>query len=42
MKRRSSWLAENIDHAYRKEKRMKAKYEAKKEREAKEKGEKKE
>ncbi len=36
-KRRSSWLAENIDHAYKKEKLMKAKYEARKAREAKEK-----
>lgn len=39
MKRRTSWIAENIDHAYKKEQRMKAKYEAKKAREAKEKGE---
>ena len=41
MKRRTeSWIADKIDWEYRKNKRMKAKMEAKKEREAKEKEEK--
>ena len=39
MRRRKSWLAENIDWEYKRNEKMKAKIEAKKKRETKEKSE---
>lgn len=40
MRRRESYIASEIDSAYKRDMRMKKKYEAQREREAKEKGEK--